>query len=149
VTYLVDANMLVYATDANSRHNESARTWLDDQLAGHPQTVALPWPTLLSYLRVITSHRVFPNALRAEQAWSQIDDWLDRRAAWVPVPGPRHALLLRELVTTATATGNLVAVAHLAALAQENGLSVVSADTDFAKFPGIKWINPLGESKPR
>lgn len=143
MSYLVDANILLYASDADSAHNERARNWLDQQLVGHPQTVALPWPTLLAFFRLITNNRVFPAAVSPAEAWQQIDDWLERPAAWVPIPGPRHRLLLRELITATNAAGNLASDAHLAALAQENGLAVVSADSDFAKFGSVKWINPL------
>jgi toxin-antitoxin system PIN domain toxin len=149
VTYLVDANILIYATDANSSNNEQAREWLDSQLSGHPQTVALPWPTLTAFLRLVTSPRLFPAALSPEQAWGQVDDWLERKAAWVPVPGARHRVLLRELITATGAAGNLVADAHLAALAKENGLAVASADSDFAKFTDVKWINPIATPKSR
>lgn len=147
MSYLIDANMLVYATNANSQHNETARAWLDEQLAGPPQTVGLPWPTLTSYLRLVTNLRLFPAALSPERAWDQVNDWLERRGAWVPVPGPRHPRLLSELCLSAGASGSLVTDAHLAALAVEHGLTIASADSDFAKFRDIKWINPLAPKR--
>lgn len=62
------------------------------------------------------------------------------------MPSSRHQLLFGELITAATASGNLVTDAHLAALARENGLTVASADSDFAKFDDVKWVNPLSRS---
>ncbi len=78
-------------------------------------------------------------------AWAGIADWLARPAAWVPVPGPRHQKLLSDVVHAVRPTGNLVPDAHLAALGQEHGLSVVSAGTDFAVLAGITWLNPIGK----
>ena len=37
----------------------------------------------------------------------------------------------------------LVSDAALAALCLEHGLAIVSADSDFARFPDLRWINPL------
>lgn len=61
----------------------------------------------------------------------------------MPAPGPGHADILGALVERYQLTGNLVADAHLAALAIEHGLAVVSADTDFARFAEVRWENPL------
>jgi uncharacterized protein len=76
-------------------------------------------------------------------AWSFIADWLDADATWVPVPGERHAEILRDLIVAGELRGNLVPDAHLAALAMEHGVGVCSADSDFARFPQINWVNPL------
>jgi predicted nucleic acid-binding protein len=64
-------------------------------------------------------------------------------AAWVPEPGPGYAALLGELLVRHEVTGNLVPDAQLTALAQEHGLAVCSADTDFARFAEVRWSNPL------
>jgi predicted nucleic acid-binding protein len=64
-------------------------------------------------------------------------------AAWIPVPGSRHQQVLGEIVRECRPAGNLVPDAHLAALALEHGLTVVSTDTDLAKFPGVTWLNPV------
>jgi predicted nucleic acid-binding protein len=40
-------------------------------------------------------------------------------------------------------SANLVPEAHLVALALEYGLTVVSTDTDFARFPGATWLSPV------
>lgn len=147
MTYLADANILVHATDSNSEHNATAREWPDDRLAGHPQTVAMPWPMLPAFLRLITARRLFSNPLSPQQAWSRIEDWPDRRAAWVPVPDARHRLVLGELLVAAGASGNLGTDAHLAAPAKEHGLTIASADSVFAKFDDVKWVNPLAGAR--
>ena len=78
-----------------------------------------------------------------EQAWSQVDGWLETDVAWIPAPTERHAEVLRSLVLSYQLRGNLVSDAHLAALAVQHGLTVCSADTDFARFREIEWVNPL------
>src|SRR5438874_1837245 len=98
--YLVDANLLIYATNQDSTHNELARNWLDRQLCGHPQSVGLPWPSLLAFLRIVTNPRIFRTPLPIGDAWESVGDWLSQQAAWVPVPGTRHRYLLGEIVQT-------------------------------------------------
>jgi len=76
-------------------------------------------------------------------AWQQVADWLAAPAAWTPVPGRSHADLLGDLVNRYDVRGNLMPDAQLAALALEHGLTVCSADTDFARFVDVSWENPL------
>jgi uncharacterized protein len=141
--YLVDANILVYATDPAAAQHDSAREWLDEHLASAPRSVGLPWPSLLAYLRLVTNARVYDPAALPDEAWARVEDWLNRPAAWVPAAGPGHQQVLGDVIRAVRPTGNLVPGAHLAALAREHGLTVVSTDTDFAKFPGLTWLNPV------
>jgi uncharacterized protein len=142
--YLVDADILIYATDSDSEHHDGARDWLDESTAGVPRSVGLPWPSLLAYLRLVTNPRMYSPPAAPADAWQRVEDWLSRPAAWIPVPGPAHQQVLAEIVRACHPTGNLVPDAHLAALAREHGLTVVSTDTDFARFSGITWLNPVG-----
>ncbi|CAN5428902.1 type II toxin-antitoxin system VapC family toxin [soil metagenome] len=139
---LVDANLLVYAHVASMKQHESARSWLDQQLNG-PAPVGLPWPSLLGFARLVTNARVFERPLTMTAAWRQIEAWLDSPAAVVPVPTERHREVLAPLLRLAGLRANLVPDAHLAALAIEHGLILCSTDGDFARFPGLRWENPL------
>lgn len=141
--YLVDANILVYSADEGSQHHAAARDWLDERTAGAPRSVGLPWPSLLAFLRLVTNPRIYSPPAAAADAWQRIEDWLSRPAAWIPVPGSRHQRVLGEIVRECRPAGNLVPDAHLAALAVEHGLTVVSTDTDFARFPNVPWLNPV------
>src|SRR5215216_4322574 len=60
------------------------------------------------------------------RATRQAQRWMDAPAAWTPVPGPRHRLLLAELIEVSRPTPKRVSDLRLAALALENGLAVVS-----------------------
>lgn len=145
--YLVDANVLVYATDPAAPQGEAARSWLDEHLAARPRYVGLPWPSLLAYLRLVTNPRIYSPPASAEDAWARVEDWLARPAAWVPGAGLGHQRIMGDLVRAIGPTGNLVPDTHLAALALEHGLTVVSTDTDFAKFPGVSWVNPAAHGR--
>lgn len=139
---LLDANVLVYAHVNSFTQHERARDWLDQQLNG-AAPVGLPWASLLAFLRLVTNPRVFAQPEPIAQAWRQVLAWLGCEVAWIPQPTPRHSALLGELVALPGVHGNLVPDAHLAALAIEHGLVLCSSDGDFARFTGLRWLDPL------
>lgn len=141
---LIDANLLLYATDSRFRRHAAAREWTEAQL-NSARRVGLPWQSLGAFLRLATDPRILDAPLAPAVAWRQIGEWLAAPAAWVPAPGPGHAELLGGLVDRYEVAGKLVPDAMLAALALEHGLAVCSADTDFARFEpsGLRWHNPL------
>lgn len=139
---LVDANILVYAHVTSLPQHERAREWLDDQLNG-VALVALPWPSLLAFLRLVTNPRVFEQPEPIASAWGQVLAWFGCETVWIPQPGERHAELLGQLLALSGIHANLVPDAHLAALAIEHGLTLYSTDGDFARFPQLRWTNPL------
>lgn len=139
---LIDANLLLYAANADAPEHPRATAWLEERLNGSSR-VGLPWESITAFLRLATNPRVAPRPMSAEAAWDHVDAWLDVGVVWIPVPTERHAAVFGELVAKYRPSGNLVPDAHLAALAIEHGLDVCSADTDFARFTEIRWINPL------
>lgn len=139
---LVDANILLYSVDEASPFHEPARDWLDHALNG-TRRVGLPWMSLTAFARIATHPRAVENPLTPGEAWSFIDAWLDAPTAWIPAPGPGHREILGRLVRDLDLRANLVADAVLAALCIEHGLQMVSADSDFARFDEVEWINPV------
>ncbi len=139
---IVDANILLYATNSSSPFYDRARSWLEEAMNGSAR-IGLPWPTLTAFLRIATNPRVIAHPLSGPEAWEVMDSWLEAPATWIPLPGPRHAEVFRRLTVDGALTGNLISDAHLAALALENGVGVCSADSDFARFPGLDWVNPV------
>ena len=139
---LLDANLLLYAVHERASQHTAAASWLEAQLNGS-RRVGLPWQSLAAFLRIATHPRAFERPLDPATAWQRVADWLAAPAAWIPEPGPGYAGLLGELVKRHEVRGNLVPDAQLAALALEHGLTVCSADTDFARFAEIRWHNPL------
>ena len=139
---LVDANLLVYAHIREMRQHERAIAWLDEQLNGSAR-VGLPWATLLAFVRLVSNPRVVERPRTVSQAWHQVDSWLGCGPVWIPQPTERHRELLSGLLTAPGMSANLVPDARVAALAIEHGLTLHSADTDFARFRDLKWRNPL------
>jgi len=139
---LVDANLLVYAHAKTTPHHVSARTWLEDKLSG-TAAMGLPWPSLLTFVRLVTNPRIFERPDTLATAWGQVEEWLDCEPVWIPQPTADHRKILGALLARVSAVANFVPDAHLAALAIEHGLVLCSADGDFARFPGLRWENPL------
>jgi hypothetical protein len=139
---LVDANLLLFAVDEASPFHEAASRWLAGMLGG-PRRVGLPWASLAAFLRISTHPRAATHPLSPSEAWSYVEDWLSADVAWIPQPTERHAGVLGTLIVNYQLRGNLISDAQLAALAIEHGLTVCSADTDFARFREIRWENPV------
>lgn len=134
----------LYAVDEESAEHERAAAWLQDVLRGD-RRVGLPWQTIGAFVRIATHPRVTRNPLSGAAAWSLVERWLAAPPTWVPPATERTAAVLGELLDGTPVTGNLVPDAQLAALALEHGLVVMTADTDFGRFPGLRWTNPLRE----
>ena len=139
---LVDANLLLYAANHAAPEHERSRSWLDDRLNGAGR-VGLAWPSLLAFVRLASNPVVVRQPVTPAEAWRQVEEWLACEPVWIPQPGAHHAETLGALVKHAWVTSRLVPDAHLAALAIEHGLVLCSTDGDFARFPGLKWENPL------
>jgi toxin-antitoxin system PIN domain toxin len=139
---IVDANLLLYATDALSPRHLRARSWLERQLSGD-ETIAFAWVVLLAFVRLSTNPRVFQQALSTDRAFDIVDTWLGQPCAVIVHPGARHPSIVRSLLGPVGTAGNLVSDAHLAALALEHGAELNSCDADFSRFSGLRWINPL------
>src|SRR5262245_322632 len=95
--------------------------------------------TRLAFVRIVSNPAILRRPVTPGKAWQQVEEWLACEPAWVPLPGARHAELLRQLLNSSFMTSRLDA--HLAALAIEHGLTLHSTDGDFARFPGLKCEN--------
>ena len=139
---LVDANILLYAEDSLQSRHQQARAWWDGQLSGSG-VVCLCWTVLSAFIRIGTNPRVFEHPLSLEQALARVQSWLDQPCTRVVRPTERHWTVFKQVLTDGQAVANLVTDAHLAALAIEHGCVLASTDADFARFPKLKWRNPL------
>lgn len=139
---LVDANILLYAEDSLSPQHQKARVWWDDLLS-REDPVCLCWAVLSAFIRIGTNNRVFEQPLSLKQAIARVQSWLDQPCTRIVRPTENHWTYFQHMLTGGQAMGNLVTDAHLAALAIENGCSLASTDADFARFPKLKWFNPL------
>ena len=139
---LVDANVLLYAEDQLSPHHVSARQWWDAQLSGN-SPVCLCWTVLNAFIRIATSSRVFEHPLSLDQACSRVESWLNQPCTRMIHPTERHWIVFQEMLVEGKALAALVTDAHLAAMAKEHGCELISTDSDFSRFPKVKWRNPL------
>ena len=143
---IIDLNLLLYAVNADSPCHGKARVWLETVLSGH-EPIGLPWVVLLGFLRLTTNPRVLTRPLSAEQSMRIIDDWISLPCVRVLLPREDHWQILRSLLEATGTAGNLTTDAHLAALAIENGCELCSTDSDFHRFPKLRWVNPLASSR--
>ena len=97
---------------------------------------------LNAFARLVSNPRVCPNPMPISAAWGQIEEWLSLTVTFTPEPTQRHREVLDGLVPAVT-RAELFPDAHLAALAMEYGLVLCSSDTDYDRFPGLAWRNPL------
>lgn len=140
---VVDANVLIYAVDRRADHHDVSRTWLDEALVGH-EPVLLPWISLLAFLRLSTHPAVRERPLTVDQAVDVVDLWVRAPAAITAQPDEGHLDRLRALLSATGRGGNLINDAHLAAIAQQHQATVVTFDSDFGRFPGVRWERPGG-----
>lgn len=139
---LLDANLLLYAVHERAEQHEQAAAWMTEKLGGAVR-IGFPWPSITAFLRISTHPRAFQRPLDPVTAWERVHDWLATPVAWLPQPGPEYRRIFGELMQTHQIRGNLVPDAALAALAIEHGVTLASTDTDFARFRGLRWENPL------
>lgn len=132
-----DANVLVYALDRDAAHHQRAREWLEGSLSG-TDTVGFSWSALLAVLRLTTHPAVFEQPLPVGAALEVIGGWLEPPVSVVLHPTERHPSVLGSLLASSGAAGNLVADAHLAAIAIEHGATLATFDGDFHRFAGLK-----------
>ena len=138
---LVDANVLLDAVNRDAPHHGAVRDWLDEALSGGAR-VAFCWVVLLAFLRLSTNRQIFDEPLSVSDAIAQAEDWLGQPAAVVVEPTARHLGIVEQLLAPHETAGNLVNGAHLAALAVEHRCTVVSYDSDFLSFNGVKLETP-------
>jgi toxin-antitoxin system PIN domain toxin len=139
---LVDANLLLYAYDPAAREHEASRHWLEASLSG-TVLVRFSWLTVWAFLRIITNPRVFERPLTMAEAEHHVSSWLAQPVAGILEPGERHWEILRPLARDGQVSGPLVMDAALAAIAIEHGATLCTTDRDFARFPGLTWMNPI------
>ena len=138
-----DVNLLVYAHNRAAAGHERARTWWED-LIDREQPIGLAWAVLLGFVRLTTHPSVLVAPLAPLDALARVRVWLEQPGVRVVEPGPRHLDLLAELFRATAVGGALTTDTHLAALAIEHQAELHSNDADFARFPGLRWRNPIG-----
>ena len=137
-----DINLLVYAYREEVPEHGVARDWWERLLNGS-ERVGLGWVVISGFVRVITHRSVSHRPLVPSLAINVVNEWFELPHVLVVQPGANHLSLFRANLEAAGVGGNLVTDAHIAALAMEYQAEVHSNDSDFSRFPGLRWRNPL------
>lgn len=141
---LPDVNVLVYAhvEDSTPDHTQYA-DWIT-RLATGPEPFALSVLVLSGFIRVVTNPRIFDPPSALEQSLAFVSELVERPTARIVGPGPDHLEIFERMCRASGARGKLVADAQHAAVALEHGCTMVTTDSDFSRFPGLRWQHPLG-----
>ncbi len=137
-----DANLVLYAYDLSSPQHDRSRAWWEQALSS-PEAVGLSWQTISAFIRIGTNPRAFLHPLSGLDAVEIVTDWLAQPNARIITPTARHWDIFGRLIVEGQATGPLVMDAHLAALAIEHGATLCTHDADFARFKGLRVLDPL------
>lgn len=137
-----DINLLVYAYNSDAPEHAKAKRWWEETLSGETR-VGLPWAVLLGFIRIMTSRRILIDPMPMDEAIGHVRSWMAQPQAEVVHPGPRHLDLVGRLAAGSGVSGELTTDLHLAALAIEYQAELHSNDTDFRRFAGLRWVNPL------
>jgi toxin-antitoxin system PIN domain toxin len=139
---ILDANILLYAYDNGSMLHSKARSWVEDVFSG-TTPIGLPWQTINAFLRIMTNSRLPGERFSIREAARIAELWLEQPNVRPLAPSEDHWPLFRQMIIEGQASGPLVTDAQLAALAIEYGGVLYTTDRDFARFPGLRWKNPL------
>jgi toxin-antitoxin system PIN domain toxin len=137
-----DINILIHAYNSDSPRHAAARAWWEQTLK-RPRPVGMGWATVLGFIRIMTHRGILGNPMTVRDAIRRVRAWLNHPRVQVLTPGEHHGEILFRLLEQLGTAGNLTTDAHLAALAIEYQAELASTDTDFARFPGLRWFNPL------
>lgn len=141
---LVDVNVALYAYDVASPWNSRARPWLEAAVGGATE-VRFGLQSILAFIRISTSPAVFETPLEPREATAIAVSWLDHPNVGLASPGDRHWAILADLAEAGQVRGAGMMDAHLAALAIEHGATLATTDRGFARFPGLRFENPIAE----
>jgi toxin-antitoxin system PIN domain toxin len=137
-----DANLLLYAYDAESTPHLQARGWVEEVLSGEVP-VRLPWQTIGAFLRIVTNPALRGDRFTPQEAVAIVEEWLAQPNVRMLGPGEEHWPLLRRTIVEGQVRGPMIMDAQLAALTIECGGTFYTTDRDFSRFPGLRWRNPL------
>ncbi len=143
MSYSIDANILLYASDSSSASHQKAMDFLA-LLPCENDILCLAWPTLMAYQRISTHPSIFSNPLTPADAWKNIQGLLDLPRCRVISEEDSFSADYTQVTDGITVRGNLVPDAHLATILRQHGVTrIYTADTDFLKFQFLEVINPL------
>ena len=142
---VLDANLLLYAYDTRATDHKAAGAAITRVFEG-PELIGLPWQTILAFLRISTNARIPGAGLSIEEALAVVQTWIELPQVTVLAPGEKHWGILQQMLIGGRVNGLATADAALAALTIEHGGVLFTTDRGFARYPGLRFVNPLEES---
>ena len=137
-----DINLLLYAHDSGSPSHAKAADWWRSCLSGN-EPVGLAQVVVFGFVRIATNARVFLNPMTSAEAAGHVRSWLEQPPVQLIHPGPDHVRHVLKLLEGLGTAGNLVTDAQMAALVMDHNAVLHTAETDFLRFQGLRWLNPL------
>jgi len=137
-----DANLFLYAYNPHDPRHIAAKSWLE-RIFSSTEPVGIPVTTIHAFVRLLTNPLIAGRIISLHIALAIVDEWLSLPHVSVLYPGDNHWRLLKRIALEAQAPANLFPDAVLVAIAIEYGATIHTNDRDFARFPGLRWENPL------
>ena len=139
---VADANLLIYAYDSVAVQHLAARAWLENVFSGS-EVFGLPWQTISAFIRISTNSRLTGDRFPTEAAIRIVQHWMVLKQVRLLSPTERHWSIFQRMLIEGQIRGPRCTDAQLAALTIEHGGVLYTTDRDFARFPGLRWVNPL------
>ena len=137
-----DINLLIYAYNNGASQHLAARDWWEGLMRGE-ENVGIAWVVSIGFIRLMSNHQAVKSALSPLDAADHARDWFRYPHVQPLNPGDRHLEYLQRNLAVLGSGSNLVTDAHIAALAMENDAVLHTYDSDFVRFPGLRWHNPI------
>lgn len=139
---LPDANLLIFAHHRTSPFHSAGKRWLEESLSSE-ETFGIPIFSIYAFIRFFTNASIHPKPTPYSQAVAIVNQWIETPYARIVYPGERHWSLVKQVSKNLRVSGGLLTDAAIAAIAIEYGAVVHTHDRDFARFPGLRWHDPL------
>ena len=137
-----DVNLLLYAVVSAFPQHQATHAWWEETVNSSAE-IGLTSPAIFGFIRIATNPRVLSPPLTVDAATGYVSEWLRQPNVSHLIPGPRHVEIAFSLLHSVGTGANLTTDVQLAAFAFEYNADVCSNDTDFGRFPGLRWRNPL------
>ncbi len=137
-----DINLLVFAYNLTRPENPAAAEWWEGLVNG-TENVGIPRLVATGFVRLMSNPKVMSSPFSGSEAAELVNYWFTWSHIFPINPGDRYLIHFHALLAATGSGGDLVPDAHIAALAMEYGAEVHSADSDFGRFRGVRWHNPL------
>ena len=139
---LPDLNLLLYAYNPHAPQHLRAKQWWESEINGR-ELIGLPHEVPLGFVRIATNPRLGQSVVPLAAAKAVVESWSKIPVVRVLLPQEDHVLKVMSLMERSATSGQLASDASLAVYAIESRAILCSNDSDFARFPGLTWKNPL------